>query len=69
MREEKKSIFLLGGRAYPLVLEFFKFKDKTASIELQWKPPHGVLETIPQRQLSPASVPRDHGREHGFPGG
>ena len=53
VREQKKSVFLLGGRSYPLVLEFFKFKEKTASIELQWKPPHGVVETIPQTFLSP----------------
>ena len=53
VREEKKSIFLLGGRTYPLVLEFFKYKEKTASIELKWKPPHGVVETIPQENLSP----------------
>jgi hypothetical protein len=52
VREEKKSIFLLGGRSYPLTLEFFKFKEKTASIHLQWKPPHGVVETIPQEHLS-----------------
>lgn len=57
VREEKKSLFLLGGRAYPLVLEFFKYKDKSASIQLQWKPPHGVQEIIPQRQLSPRQVP------------
>jgi hypothetical protein len=53
VRTEKKSVFLLGGRSYPIVLEFFKFKDKTASIELQWKPPHGVVETIPSDHLSP----------------
>jgi hypothetical protein len=53
VREEKKSIFLLGGRSYLLILEFFKFKEKTASIELQWKTPHGVVETIPPASLSP----------------
>ncbi len=53
VRVEKKSLFLLGGRSYPLTVEFFKFKDKTASIQLQWKPPHGVLETIPAERLSP----------------
>ncbi|MES2572986.1 MAG: DUF1592 domain-containing protein, partial [Verrucomicrobiota bacterium] len=52
-REEKKSVFLLGGRFYPLILEFFKYKDKTASIALQWKRPHGVLETVGGRYLSP----------------
>ena len=53
VREEKKSIYLVGGRSYPLALEFFKYKEKTASIELQWKPPHGVVETIPQDHLVP----------------
>jgi len=53
MREEKKSIYLLGGRAYPISIEFFKFKEPTASITLLWKPPHGVVETIPESQLSP----------------
>lgn len=53
MREEKKSIYLLGGRAYPITLEFFKFKEKTASISLQWKPPHGVLQPIPTEHFLP----------------
>lgn len=53
VREEKRSVFLLGGRAYPISLDFFKFKDKTASIELLWKTPHGVVEKIPQQFLSP----------------
>jgi len=57
VRDEKKSVFLLGGRAYPVVLEFFKYKDKSASIELLWKPPHGALQTIPERFLSPRQVP------------
>ncbi|HEX5177332.1 MAG TPA: DUF1592 domain-containing protein [Chthoniobacteraceae bacterium] len=57
VRDEKKSVFLLGGRAYPLRLEFFKYKDKSASIELLWKPPHGALQTIPARFLSPRQLP------------
>ncbi|MCB1276076.1 DUF1592 domain-containing protein [Prosthecobacter sp.] len=51
VREEKKSLFLLGGRAYRLVLDHFKFKEKSSSIELWWKPPHGVAELIPQHVL------------------
>lgn len=47
VREEKKTIFLVGGRAYRLLLEHFKFKEKSASIELWWKPPHGVKELLP----------------------
>ncbi len=51
VREEKKSIFLVGGRAYMLRLEHFKFKEKSASIELWWKSPHGVKELIPAHAL------------------
>src|SRR4030095_875958 len=53
LNEHKASIRLLGGRAYPLKVDFFKFKDKTASISLRWKPPRGVEEPIPARCLSP----------------
>ncbi len=53
VREEKKSIFLLGGRAYPITLEHFKYKEKSASVELLWKPPHGRVSVIPQAQLLP----------------
>jgi len=47
VREEKRTIFLVGGRAYRLLLEHFKFKEQSASIELWWKPPHGVKELLP----------------------
>lgn len=52
-REYSASIFLLSGRLYPLKLEWFTFQEKTASVRLLWKPPHGVFETIPTRHLSP----------------
>ncbi|MDZ4401024.1 DUF1592 domain-containing protein [Prosthecobacter sp.] len=51
VREEKKSIYLVGGRSYYLRLEHFKFKEKSASIELWWKPPHGVKELMPAHAL------------------
>ncbi len=69
--EHRATIFLLAGRVYPLRLEFSKAKqgvddskDKKkkkpevkASIALAWKLPHRTPETIPQRFLSPQSVP------------
>ena len=55
-REHRRRVFLLGGRAYPIRLEVFRFKDKTSSIALKWKPPHGTLRTIPPTNLSPARV-------------
>jgi cytochrome c553 len=51
VREERKSIYLIGGRSYFLRLEHFKFQEKTCSIELRWKPPHGVEEIIPSHAL------------------
>jgi hypothetical protein len=51
--EHKASIRLIGGRAYPLRLEYFKSKEKTASIALWWKPPHGIAQPIPARNFSP----------------
>ena len=53
--EHKATLRLLGGRAYPVRLEFSKApKDKLVSVELMWKPPHGVGQIIPARNLSPA---------------
>ncbi len=56
VREEKKSLFLLGGRTYPITLEHFKFKEKSASIELHWKPPHGRQEIIPAENFEPQGI-------------
>jgi hypothetical protein len=67
--EHHGSIFLLGGRVYPLRLEFSKAKQgvddsKTnkrpatkASIALEWKQPHRPAEVIPQRNLTPNRFP------------
>lgn len=58
--DHKESIYLLGGRAYPLKLEFFKSKEakeKSASVALEWKLQSRPAEVIPQRYLLPESVP------------
>ncbi len=68
--EYRASVFLLGGRVYPMKLEFSKAKqgvnDKKkgkplplvkASIALAWKLPHRPAEVIPQRNLSPDESP------------
>ena len=57
MKEHRVSLRLLGGRAVPIALDF-KWKDKTASIELRWKPPHGVEEIIPRTQFMPKQSAR-----------
>ncbi len=68
--EFKANLFLLGGRAYPVRLEFSKAKQgvddskknpnpppKPAFIKLLWKRPHGVAEVIPARLLTPQRFP------------
>lgn len=59
--------FLLGGRIYPVSLEWFKFREKTASVSLQWKPPHGIQEPIPARHLTTESSPQILVMETPFP--
>jgi mono/diheme cytochrome c family protein len=56
-REHTATIRLLGGRAYPIRLDTFKYKEKSASVVLRWRPPHKALETIPARHLTPSRVP------------
>jgi len=54
--DRRESITLLGGRVYPLRLEFFKSKEAKearASIVLKWKPPRGAEEVLPTRFLLP----------------
>jgi len=58
IREESASVFLLGGRAYPLSLDYFKYKEKLGSVRLEWKPPHGVWEVLAAPYLSPAPAAR-----------
>lgn len=66
-REHSARLFLLGGRRYPLRLEFFKYKEATASIQFEWKPPHGVWATVDQRHLRTSKVPRTFVVDTAFP--
>lgn len=79
--EYRGSIYLLGGRAYPLRLEFTKAKygvDDTktrkvkpppvkASIELLWKLPQRAPEIVPSRNLAPERFPESLAVETAFP--
>lgn len=51
--EYRKTMFMIGGRAYPLRLDFSKFNGKFGEIRLRWKAPHKVEEPIPERFLTP----------------
>ncbi len=64
--EYSGTIFLLGGRAYPIRVDFSKAlqgvkdkdpKPKPAFVQLLWQTPHGTEEIIPARHLSPQFSP------------
>lgn len=78
--EYRASMFLLGGRAYAVKLEFSKAKQgvddskkekekppKPASISLAWRRPQLVDEIIPARQLIPQRAPESFIVETPFP--
>jgi hypothetical protein len=78
--EYRASLFLLGGRAYPLRLEFSKAKQGVddskkgkapppvpASVALEWKLPHRTAEVIPARNLSPNTFPETFAVATPFP--
>ncbi|MDA1275994.1 MAG: DUF1592 domain-containing protein [Verrucomicrobia bacterium] len=67
MREQTARVFLLGGRQYPLRLEFFKYKEKTASVRLEWKPPHGTWAVLNHHYVNTARVSRTFVVETPFP--
>lgn len=72
------DLFLVGGKVYPLKLEFSKAiqgvdrKIKTppkrpASMALLWKRPHGEVEPIPNRNLAPHRQPEVFVCDSAFP--
>lgn len=66
-KEYTGTLRLMGGRAYRLRLEYFKAKEKTASVRLKWKPPYRPVEVIPQRCLSPNWSPKSFVLNAPFP--
>lgn len=57
-KNHRETITLLGGRVYPIRVEFFRAKnDKTGSIFLRWKRPGRGEEIVAERYLSPSKFP------------
>lgn len=55
--DHRVTLRLLGGRAYPIAIDYWALPEKTGSpvvpaIALRWKPPHGSERPIPTRNLS-----------------
>ncbi|MCA9050052.1 MAG: DUF1592 domain-containing protein, partial [Planctomycetaceae bacterium] len=55
--EYRASRFLIAGRLYPIRLEWFTYKEKTASVGLWWKAPGMIDRPIPARRLTTQSSP------------
>jgi len=53
-RVETVRVFLLGGRSYPIRLDYFKYMDRRGAVRLEWKQPDGVWEVLGTPYLSPA---------------
>ena len=55
--EHRATVRLLGGRVYPVRLNYFKQPGKTASVALRWRPPRRAEQVVPPRNLSPNWFP------------
>lgn len=67
MRSLEARVFLLGGRHYPIRLEYFKYLEKTGSIKLEWRKPHGVWRVMDSETLNTHRPPRTFVVETSFP--
>ena len=79
--EFRATIDLVGGRAYPVKLEFSKAKqgvqndpnkakprpNPPAMVSLAWRRPGQALEVVPARFLSPANAPEGYAAATPFP--
>lgn len=57
-RQITGRMFLLGGRRYPLRLDYFKYQEPRGMVRLEWKRPYGEWEVLATPYLSPA--PANH---------
>lgn len=58
VREASAHVFLLGGRSYPIRLDYFKYKERRGMVRLEWKAPLGEWTVLAAPHLSPA--PANH---------
>lgn len=67
MQTPTARLFLLGGRRYPVRVEYFKYMDPSASIRLEWKTPHDVWRLLDENNLSTHRSQRTFVVETPFP--
>ena len=61
------TMYLLGGRVYPLRLDFFSYPEPPAKIRLLWKPPSSPESIIPAANLFPHRVSPSFAVSTAFP--
>lgn len=66
-RTSSVRAFLLGGRRYPISLDYFKYKEKHASVRLEWKPPHGTWSVLDASHVRSSRAPRTFAVPTSFP--
>ncbi len=57
IREVRAKAYLIGGRRYPVSLQFFKQNEPLSFIEFQWRPPNQRREIVPSKYLGVQRVP------------
>src|SRR5690606_18205999 len=53
VRTAVARVYLLGGRGYPIRLDYFKYMEPRGMLRFEWKPPHGEWEVLSAPHLSP----------------
>ncbi|QEG23067.1 DUF1592 domain-containing protein [Mariniblastus fucicola] len=55
--EHRATVKLRAGRAYPLHIQFFKYKEDSASIAFEWVRPNRPRELVGKKHLTPQWAP------------
>jgi len=67
IRTTSVRVFLLGGRRYPIRLDYFKYKEAHGSVHLEWKPPHGTWSLLDQSHVRTSDAARTFAVDVAFP--
>jgi hypothetical protein len=54
VRQTTARVYLLGGRSYPIRLDYFKYKEARGMVRLEWKPPFGEWAVLSAPWISPS---------------
>ena len=58
VRQVSARLYLLGGRSYPLKMDYFKYMEAKGMVKLEWKAPRAEWEVLAAPWVSPAPAQR-----------